>query len=82
MKNRNAFEDKSEKYKKELFDCLRKKRGFFFTGSGISIESGIAKNSLSFQSYYLAVEFFPRKSAESPHIHTEYYLQCDPSRRH
>ena len=43
MKNRNAFEDKSEKYKKELFDCLRKKRGFFFTGSGISIESGIAK---------------------------------------
>lgn len=43
MKNKNAFEDNGEQYKKELLDCLREKRGVFFTGSGISVESGIAK---------------------------------------
>ncbi len=43
MGNENASEDSNENNKNELLDCLIGKRGLFFTGSGISIESGVAK---------------------------------------
>lgn len=43
MVNENASEDSNENNKNELLDCLIGKRGLFFTGSGISIESGVAK---------------------------------------
>lgn len=43
MGNENASEYSNENNKNELLDCLIGKRGLFFTGSGISIESGVAK---------------------------------------
>lgn len=43
MVNDSVFEDSNKKDKEELLDCLMKERGLFFTGSGISIESGVAK---------------------------------------
>ncbi|MFU0522230.1 SIR2 family protein [Gardnerella swidsinskii] len=43
MVNDIVFEDSNKKDKEELLDCLMKERGLFFTGSGISIESGVAK---------------------------------------
>lgn len=43
MGNENVFEDSNKNDKNELLDCLKEKRGLFFTGSGISIESGVAK---------------------------------------